>query len=130
MLLIKYFATTVQQVAQLPYSEFETYLREGKISEVAVSDRYIQGRFREALASVQTQFITTRVEPAFAEQLQRYNVAFTGQIESTLLRDLLSWVIPMALFIGVWVFVIRRMGAGAGGGLLQRARSGLGRSRN
>lgn len=123
LLLIQYFVATVQQVVQLPYSEFETSLREGKIAEVAVSDRFIQGRFREALASGQTQFITTRVEPAFAEQLQRHNVVFTGQIESTFLRDLLSWVVPMALFIGVWMFAIRRMGAGVGGGLLQIGKS-------
>jgi cell division protease FtsH len=34
------------QVALIPYSQFETYLGEGKIAEVAVSDRFIQGRFK------------------------------------------------------------------------------------
>ncbi len=123
LLSIQYFVASLQQVAQIPYSEFQTHLLEGKIAEVAVSDRFIQGRLKEALASGQTQFITTRVEPAFAELLKQHNVVFTGQIENTFVRDLLSWIVPMALFIGVWMFVIRRMGGGTGGGLLQIGKS-------
>jgi len=36
-------------------------------------------------------------------------------IESTFLRDLLSWVVPIALFFAVWLFLLRRMGQGQGG---------------
>ena len=88
-----------------------------------VSDRYVQGSFRQPLEGGETRFITTRVEPDFAEQLRRNDVVVTGQIESTFLRDLLSWIVPMALFIGVWVFLMRRMGGGAGGGLMQIGKS-------
>lgn len=38
----------------------------------------------------------------------------TGVVESTLLRDVLSWVIPIALFFGVWLFLLRRMGQDQG----------------
>src|SRR5207249_4775806 len=31
------------------------------------------------------------------------------------LRDLLSWVVPIALFFGVWLFLLGRMGQGQGG---------------
>jgi cell division protease FtsH len=51
-----------------------------------------------------------------------HDVVVTGRIESTFLRDLLSWVIPMALFAGVWMFLIRRVG-GSDGGLLQIGKS-------
>lgn len=38
LMLLRYFFTTATQVAQIPYSQFETYLNEGKIAEVAASD--------------------------------------------------------------------------------------------
>jgi hypothetical protein len=47
LMLFQYLFTTVTQVARIPYSQFETYLAENRIAEVAVSDRFIQGRFRE-----------------------------------------------------------------------------------
>ncbi|SSC72148.1 unnamed protein product [Ciceribacter sp. T2.26MG-112.2] len=123
LMLFQYLFTIASQVAEIPYSEFESHLQAGRIAEVQVSDRYVQGSFRQALESGQTRFITTRVEPDFAEQLRQNDVVVTGQIESTFLRDLLSWIVPMALFIGVWVFLMRRMGGGVGGGLMQIGKS-------
>ncbi|MBN9583451.1 MAG: ATP-dependent zinc metalloprotease FtsH, partial [Afipia sp.] len=118
----QYLFTTFTQVAQIPYSQFETYLSQGKIAEVAVSDRFIQGRFREPIDG-KPMFVTTRVEPDLARQFQGHNVVVTGQIESTFLRDLLSWVVPVALFIIVWRYMLRRLGSGMGGGLLQIGKS-------
>jgi cell division protease FtsH len=123
LLIFQYLFIAQQQVAQIPYSEFETYLRDKKIAEVAVSERFIQGSLKEPLESGQTRFITTRVEPDLARNLQEHGVVVTGEIESTFLRDLLSWIVPVALFVGVWMFVIRRMGGGAGGGLMQIGKS-------
>ena len=31
-------------------------------------------------------------------------------------RELLSWLLPLVLIIGIWMFMMRRMGAGPGGG--------------
>jgi cell division protease FtsH len=122
LLAFQYLFAMATQVAQIPYSQFETYLNQGKISEVAVSDRFIQGRFKEPIDG-RPMFITTRVEPDLAHQLQDHGVVVAGQIESTLVRDLLSWIIPMLLFAGVWMFILKRMGGGIGGGLMQIGRS-------
>ncbi|MFZ6764494.1 MULTISPECIES: ATP-dependent zinc metalloprotease FtsH [Acetobacterales] len=120
--IIQYVIAAQQAVAPIPYSQFEQLLRDGKVAQIGISDRFIQGRLKEPLEGGQTRFTTTRVDPDFAQELQRYNVEFTGQVESTFLRDLLSWIIPMALFIGVWMFLLRRMGRGMGG-LMQVGRS-------
>lgn len=122
MLAFQYLFTTATQVAQIPYSQFETYLDQGRIAEVAVSDRFIQGRFTEPVDG-RPMFVTTRVEPDLARRLQEHGVVVTGQIESTFLRDLLSWVLPVALFVGIWMFMLRRMGGGLGGGLMQIGKS-------
>ncbi|MEQ1408406.1 ATP-dependent zinc metalloprotease FtsH [Rhizobium sp. YS-1r] len=123
LMLFQYLFTTATQVAQIPYSQFETDLKDGKIAEVSVSDNYIQGRYKEP-QNERPYFITTRVQPDLAQQFQQYGVVVTGQMENTFLRDLLSWVIPVALFVGVWMFMLRRMGAGGlGGGLMQIGKS-------
>ncbi len=123
ILFIQYLYASAQSVAPVLYSDFEQYLRDGRVAEVAISDNFIRGELREPLPGGQTRFTTTRVDPDFAEQLQKYNVRFTGQIESTFLSDLLSWVLPVLLFFGLWMFLLRRMGGGIGGGLMQIGKS-------
>ncbi len=96
-------------IRQIPYSEFEQLLDAGAIAEIRVSDRFLEGKLRNPRTDGSSRFITTRVEPDLAERLKRKNVEFAGVIESTLLRDLLSWMVPVLFFFGIWMFAIRRM---------------------
>jgi cell division protease FtsH len=114
--------TNSRQTAQIPYSEFESYLEAGKIAEASVSDQFIQGRFTEP-QNGRSQFVTTRVEPAVAKQLRDHGAVVTGVVPNTLLRDVLSWVVPVLLFAAVWMFLLRRMAGGMGGGLMQIGKS-------
>ncbi|SCB21863.1 cell division protease FtsH [Bradyrhizobium shewense] len=125
ILLIQYFVATASQVAPIPYSQFKQLLRESKIESVGVSDRFLQGTLKEPLPGGQKQFVTTRVDPEFAGELEKYGVRFTGQIESTFLRDLLSWVMPVLLFFGLWWYIGKRVaeGQGLGGGLMAIGKS-------
>src|SRR5918912_1495691 len=44
--------------------------------------------------------------------------------ESTLLRDILSWILPVLLFFGIWAFFVRRMAERQGlGGLMTVGKS-------
>lgn len=113
---LQYLLSTQQQVATIPYSEFEQHLKDGRIDELAITDRRIEGRLKEPLAGGQRRFITNRVEPQLAEHLQQYPVRYTGKVESTLVRDLLSWIVPAMLFFGIWLFLLKRIGSGLGGG--------------
>jgi len=113
---LQYLLSAQQEVATIPYSEFEQHLKEGRIDELAITDRRIEGRLKEPLAGGQRRFITNRVEPQLAEHLQQYPVRYTGKVESTLVRDLLSWIVPAILFFGIWLFLLKRIGSGLGGG--------------
>ena len=124
IMIIQAVFASYTQIENIPYSQFQDDLKAGKISEVRVSGNYIQGKYKAPDKAGYTDFITTRVDAATAEELSKYNVTFAGQIESTFLRDLLSWVIPIALFAGVWFFMYRRIAAGGGaGGLMSIGRS-------
>jgi cell division protease FtsH len=95
------------RIEPVPYSEFEKALAEGKFDEISISDRSIAGRLK-APDGRTTTLVATRVEPDLAAHLEKYGVRYTRVIQSTLLRDLLSWVIPALVFVGLWYFVIRR----------------------
>jgi len=113
---LQYLLSAQQEVATIPYSEFEQHLKDGRIDELAITERRIEGRLKEPLAGGQRRFITNRVEPQLAEHLQQYPVRYTGKVESTLVRDLLSWIVPAMLFFGIWLFLLKRIGSGLGGG--------------
>jgi cell division protease FtsH len=97
-----------QRIEQIPYSELLQELQQGDIEEVRILADRVQGRFKTPRASGAREFVAVRVDPALARDLERYGVKFSGAIESTWFRDLLSWVLPTALFVGVWFFVLRR----------------------
>jgi cell division protease FtsH len=121
--VIQYLMANANQVAVIPYSEYQQLLQQGKVESVGISDRTIQGTLKEPLKGGQKQFVTTRVDPDIAQQLEKFHVRFTGQIESTFARDLLSWIMPMLIFFGVWWYVGRRMGGGLGGGVMAIGKS-------
>jgi cell division protease FtsH len=120
VIAIQHYIGTATQVAQIPYSQFQQLLRDGKVAEIGVSDRFVQGRLKAPVEG-KTAFVTTRVEPELARELQQYGVTYTGQIEDTFLRDLLSWVIPVLLFFGLWMYLGQK--AAGAGGLMQVGRS-------
>ncbi|HTV89010.1 MAG TPA: ATP-dependent zinc metalloprotease FtsH [Stellaceae bacterium] len=125
VLFIQAIFASYTQIQQIPYSQFQSELKAGNISEVEVSGNYIQGKFKQKDKKGYTEFITTRVTPDIAQELEKYHVTFAGEIESHWLSDILSWIIPVALFFGVWWFMFRRFAGeqGFGGGLMSVGRS-------
>jgi cell division protease FtsH len=124
VLLFQSWWIGAREIRQIPYSEFEQFLEDGKVAEVAISQNTIQGSLRETSGEGIMQFRTTRVEPELTEQLRRYGVTYSGVIESTFVRDLLSWILPVVFFVGIWMFVIRRFADKQGfGGLMSVGKS-------
>ena len=95
----------------IPYSKFLEYVKEGKVAELAVTSNQIQGRLKGVVDGMpeDTVFRTVRVDPEIAELLANQDITFKGEIESTFFRDILSWVLPIFIFVGIWYFFMRRM---------------------
>jgi len=109
----------------MPYSEFLQELKSDNVKEVTIYDSQIQGVLTRPRADGRTVFVTTRVDRDLADELAQHNVKFSGVIQSTLIRDILGWVIPVLLFVGIWMFVIRRMmeKGGLGSGFMSIGKS-------
>jgi len=115
LIALQYFFAVSQRVAAIPYSQFVQLLHDRKVAEIGVSDRYIQGRLNSPLPDGKSQFVTTRVDPDLAAELQKYGVTFNGQVGNTIVQEVLSWIIPVVLFFGVWALLSRRMSQRFGG---------------
>ncbi|MBS0153434.1 MAG: ATP-dependent zinc metalloprotease FtsH [Nitrospira sp.] len=107
----------LNKVEELPYSEFKKLVTDGKIAEVSVASHVLTGKLKpEGESKEQKSFATVRVEdPDLVRELNQHGVTFTGVIESTFWRDVLSWVVPVALFVGIWFFILKRFGQAQGG---------------
>ncbi|MCW5611517.1 MAG: ATP-dependent zinc metalloprotease FtsH [Rubrivivax sp.] len=130
MLALLWFQSVWQAtrtVEPVPYSQFEQALAEGRIAEVVIGETTITGRLKSPEPGGRTAIVATRVEPELAERLAKYEVPYTRVVESTWLRDILSWVLPAAVFFGLWFFLIRRMldrqGMGGMGGFMSIGKS-------
>ncbi len=101
-------------VVTLPYSEFRQLVTKRQVQEVSIGADDIRGTLREPVRGKE-HFVTTRVEDGLAQELDKYGVTYTGRIESEVFSTVLSWIIPTALFFGVWMLLMRRLASQGGG---------------
>ncbi len=125
VILLHDFISALNKVEEVPYSRFKQMVAEGKVAEVSVSTQTITGKLKSVedkkpeskdAAKEPMLFTTIRIEdPDLVRDLDRQGVTVTGVIESTFFRDLLSWVLPALVFVGIWFFFIQRLGQAQGG---------------
>ena len=124
LLTLQNYWQAAKTVEPVPYSEFEKALAEGRVAEVLVADRTVTGRLKSPDSRGKTTIVATRVEPDLAERLSKYDVPYARVVESTWLRDVLSWILPAVAFFGVWFFLFRRFAEKQGmGGFLSIGKS-------
>lgn len=114
VLILQNILVGALSIQTIPYSEFIRLLKQNKVTEIRISANQIQGS--KVTDDGKTElFRTVRVDPDLSNMLEQYHVTFKGEVESTLIRDLLSWFMPILIFFGIWYVIFRKMqGAQAG----------------
>lgn len=115
ILLARGFWADYRASEPLPYSAFLQQLDAGNVRQVDIAGNEIRGVLKEPVNG-KTDFTTTRVDNTLAEQLASHDVEFTGIVQNTFLSDILGWIIPTAVFFGIWMFLMRRMAKQSGMG--------------
>lgn len=115
----------------LAYSDFKRLLGAGKLENLTVSDVDIRGTVRtdglsallppEKLQALERSgegrhnFVTIRVEDdKLSEALEAAGVTYAGRRENRWLGSVLSMVLWIAVFFGIWSFAMRRMHTAGG----------------
>ncbi len=121
----------VSHSENLAYSDFKTLLKDGKLENLSVSDVDIRGTARtDALIALLPQakiealqrtgegrhaFVTIRVQDdELTAALEASGVTFAGRRENRWLGSVISMVLWIAVFFGIWTFAMRRMNPSGG----------------
>ena len=118
VLLQSWLAPNVENVS---YSKFKKYITDRKINAVVVSTKFLKG-YEKTVGADQKEplfpnkiYMTPRVDDRdLVEFLEKNNVEIIAENENTFLMTLLSWVLPAIIFVGIWLWAMKRMGQGAG----------------
>ncbi len=118
-LLQQWMISSMSETRTLSFSQFEQYLKDGRISDVVIGDQYLTGKLKDSGERLKV-VMAARVDPEIARYLDKYGVSYGRVVESHLLENIISWIAPTLIFIGIWLFFVRRMAEkhGIGGGSL------------
>ena len=121
-------------------AEFKDYLRNGDIEKVEIINRnqarvYLTAEAKEKeihKKNIDPEFFPTGESPTYTFQfgdLQNFendineikkennlNTVVTYDTSSDVIGELFWALLPLSLIIGVWIFIMRKMSSGAGGG--------------
>ncbi len=109
---------------QIPYSRFQSLLDKDQIAQVEIGPNYIKGTLKKAGSRRPQGFyhharrrpIWRKVSTSTASSTAAWSRAISS-------ADLLSWILPAIIFVGIWIFAIRRMGQGGLGGMMTIGKS-------
>lgn len=103
-----------QAKVTIPYSEFQEYLKNDQVKDVALSENYIRGRLtvEDPNTHEPKAFITTVPKNTrLAEELVKHKAKVVAVKESNWLNNLLfNWIIPFGLLFLLWGWLAKRMG--------------------
>ncbi len=110
------------QVQVVGYSDFLAWVDSGKVSEVSLSQSSDQIIFVAKNDRGQEELFKTAVFPddGLIQRLQGAGIKFSAEIptqNNTLLSIILSWILPLAIFMGLGRLLSNQLGKRMGGGM-------------
>ena len=110
------------QVQVVGYSDFLEWVDSGKVSEVSLSQSSDQIIFVAKNDRGQEELFKTAVFPdeGLIQRLQGAGIKFSAEIptqNNTLLSIILSWILPLAIFMGLGRLLSNQLGKRMGGGM-------------
>ena len=111
--LQQYFLSA--KIETIPYSQFKQELVAGNMDKLTIGPETITGTLKARDKKPGMEFITIRVDdPSLVKDLDEHKIAYSGRYDSKWLTNILSWIIPVAIFFLIWRFAMSKMGPGAG----------------
>ncbi|HEY9881466.1 MAG TPA: ATP-dependent zinc metalloprotease FtsH [Leptolyngbyaceae cyanobacterium] len=106
------------QIPGVPYSLFIHQVQEGEVQRVQVGQNQIQFQLKTGDEQAGQVFSTTPIfDLGLPNLLEEKGVEFAAAPppKNGWIGNLLGWVIPPLIFVGIWQFFVRRSGGGAQG---------------
>ncbi|EAJ5462299.1 ATP-dependent zinc metalloprotease FtsH, partial [Campylobacter jejuni] len=100
----------------VPYSELKKLIESGQINQVSIG----QTTIKAISSSHNTVYTAKKVnDPELVSLLDSKNIAYGAYSETNWFTDILfSWVLPVFIFFGIWMFLASRMQKNMGSSIL------------
>jgi len=127
ILIISQYALT-PKLETISYSEFKMLLKQGLIDDLVITENRIGGKLLvgaheyllslraekderkvEALKEAKTFSAVRMDDPDLVKELSERGIRYTAKQEITWFKTLLSWIIPIAIFVALWVYLFKRI---------------------
>ncbi len=122
MLIVQALLSTLffrPNIEQLHYSDFMKKVHDGTIKSVEITDQNLVGIVKRT-GKNQKEMIYTAVrvpDDTLIPTFEAHNVDFYGKVQNPWFRNILSWVLPLAIFFFIWRWLFSRMGSSMGQGI-------------
>lgn len=109
------FTNAQAQSKTIAYSDFKNMVKAKQISEVAISEGMIR-----AVGTDKNIYVTRRVsDPTLVGLLEENGIGYAAYSDTNWFSELIfSWILPVFIFFGIWMFLASRMQRNMGGGIL------------
>lgn len=104
------------QSRNIPYSELKKMIESNQISQVSIGQTSIR-----AVTNQNTVLISKKVanDPSLVALLDEKKISYGAYSETNWFTDMLfSWVLPIFIFFGIWMFLASRMQKNMGSSIL------------
>ena len=96
------------------YSEFRAWVKEGLVQNCTLVGEHIVGQVDAG--GQQRSFRTVAMDdPELIHLLEEQGIPYDREPANNWFSQLVAWVLPALIFVGIWMFLARRMGGGSGG---------------
>jgi len=109
----------VSQTKQVKYSEIKQKIEEGNIKSVKLTPSTV-----EAISETdgrKIRYVAQNV-PTYDKELipllEKKKITYEGVMGNGFMSELISMMLPIFIFFGIWIFLAKKMSKGMGGGIL------------
>ncbi len=118
LVLALYQFQGVTQAQEITYDEFLDMVDNGEVEEVVISSSRISIKGKAEAGEPGLEYFTgTVADDALTERLEKAGVKFSQEIPDTtsvMIFNLIATFLPIAFFVGIGVWMVRRMSKGGG----------------
>ncbi|MFO7934240.1 MAG: ATP-dependent zinc metalloprotease FtsH [Bacteroidales bacterium] len=114
----------IEKIVIVNKEKVEIYIRPERLSDYTYEDVESQKRNTVLGQSVPQYYFTIISQDVFVQDLnevmnelpQEKRPTITTVTRKNYLGEIMLWVLPFLIILGIWIYMLRRMGGGAGGG--------------
>ncbi|MDR1285556.1 MAG: ATP-dependent zinc metalloprotease FtsH [Campylobacteraceae bacterium] len=102
------------------YYEFKELVKNDAIEKVEIGQTIIRAVSKGNMGNQRVSYIVKKVgeDNSLLPLLEEKKVPYSGYSESSWLGDIASWLLPIFIFLAIWIFLTNRMQKNMGNGIL------------